>query len=259
MSKTISTMPKLAVHRRATPAVAALSLLVAACGSIVLETDNDRVRGSGEVTTETRSITEFERIVLAGEGSVLLEAGPDGQIEIETDDNLLTHLRTDVSGDTLTISTELGTDIDPMSGVTYRLGCPEITAVVLSGAGTIDLASCATQGRLDMELPGAGTILAPDLDASTVRASLPGAGSIVATGRVDLLEVVLAGAGEFDGRDLRAGDASVDSTGVGMTTVWATDELFVSLTGVGSVGYYGEPQVSSSVTGVGTIEALGPK
>ena len=44
-----------------------------------------------------------------------------------------------------------------------------------------------------------------------------------------------------------------------MTTVWATDELFVSLTGVGSVRYYGEPQVSSSVTGVGTIEALGPK
>jgi hypothetical protein len=259
MTTTIATNPKVATHRLAASVVAALSLLVAACSSIVLETDNDRVGGSGQVTTETRSITEFERIVLAGEGSVLLEAGPDGQIEIETDDNLLTHLRTDVSGDTLTISTEPGTDIEPTSGVTYRLGCPEITAVVLSGAGTIDLATCAATGRLDIELPGAGTILAPDLDASTVRASLPGAGSIVATGRVDLLEVVLAGAGEFDGRDLRADDASVDSLGVGMTTVWATDELFVSLTGVGSVGYYGEPQVSSSVTGVGTIEALGPK
>ncbi len=259
MATTISANPMVAARSLAVAVVAALSLLLAACNDIVLETDNDRVGGSGDMATETRSITEFERIVLAGEGSVLLSTGPDGQVEIETDDNLLTHLRTDVSGDTLTISTEPGIDIDPTSGVTYRLGCPEITAVVLSGAGTIDLATCATPGALAMELPGAGTIVAPDLEVSTLRASLPGAGSIVASGRAGLLEVVLAGAGEFDGRDLRADDASIESSGVGMTTVWATDELFVSLTGVGSVRYYGEPQVSSSVTGVGTIEALGPR
>ena len=148
MATTTATNPKVATHRLAPAVVATLFLFSAACSSIVLETDNDRVGGSGDVTTETRSITEFERIVLAGEGTVVLEAGPDGQVEVETDDNLLTHLRTDVSGDTLTISTEPGTDIDPTSGVTYRLGCPEITAVVLSGAGTIDLASCATTGRL---------------------------------------------------------------------------------------------------------------
>jgi len=237
--------------------VVALGLLSAACSDVL--TGSDRVRGSGEVTVETRPIAEFERIVLAGEGHVLFGAGSDGLVEIETDDNLVIHLLTDVSGDTLTISTETGIDIDPTSGVTYRLDCPEITAAVLSGAGIIDLATCATTDRLQIELPGAGTIVAPDLDVSTLRASLPGAGSIVAAGRTDRLEVVLAGAGDFDGRDLRANTASVESLGVGTTTLWATDELFASVTGVGAVFYYGEPEVNSTVTGIGTIEALGPK
>jgi len=245
------------VSRRVAVMMVVLGLLAVACGDV--PTGSDRVRGSDEVTVETRSIAEFERVVLAGEGDVLLGNGSDGLVEIETDDNLLTHIRTEVSGDTLTISTEPGIDIDPTDGVIYRLGCPVITAVTLSGAGTIDLADCATTDRFQIDLPGAGTIVALDVDITTLRASLPGAGSIIATGRTDRLDVVLAGAGDFDGRDLRADAVSVESLGVGTTTLWAVTELDVSVTGVGTVRYYGEPEVNSTVTGVGTIEALGPK
>ncbi len=237
--------------------VVGLCLLLAGCSDLL--TEGDRVRGSGEVVVETRSIADFERVVLAGEGDVLFGAGSDGFVEVETDDNLLTAIRADVSGDTLTLSTEPGTDIDPTNGVTYRVGCPIVTAAVLSGAGTIDLAGCTTDDELQIELSGAGTILAPDVEASRVSISLSGAGGIVATGRTDRLDVVQSGAGDFDGRDLRADGASVESLGAGTTTLWAVDELYVSVTGVGTVRYYGRPEVSSTVTGVGTIEALGPK
>ena len=221
--------------------------------------DSDRVRGSGEETIESRPFADFERIVLAGEGGVLFGTGSDGLVEVETDDNLLVHIRTDVSGDTLTISTEPWIDIDPTSGVIYRLGCPSVTAVVLSGAGSIDLAGCATNDRLEIELLGAGTIGAPALEVSALQASLPGAGRIAATGRTERLDVVLTGTGNFDGGDLRADIASVDSLGVGMTTLWVTTELDVSINGVGGVRYFGEPVVDSTVTGVGSIQALGPK
>ena len=243
--------------RRRVAMVVLLGLLVVGCSDAL--TGGDRVRGSGEMLVEARSIAEFERVVLAGEGGVLFGTGADGLVEVETDDNLLIHIRTDVSGDTLTISTDPGIDIDPTSGVTYRLGCPLISAVVLSGAGTIDLAGCATPGQLEIDLPGAGTIIAPDLDVSVLRASLPGAGTIVPSGRTDRLDVVLAGAGAFDGEDLRADAASVESLGVGMTTLWVVSDLYVSVTGAGSVRYYGEPEVRSTVTGVGAVEALGPK
>lgn len=246
--------------RVAMSVAAAALLLVAGCGDIGIgDGGGDRVRGSGEVIAETRSVAGFEGIVLAGEGQVLFAAGSDGLIEIETDDNLHSLIQAEVSGGVLTISTEQGVDIDPTDDVTYRLGCPEISSVTLSGAGTIDLDGCGTTGRLELELAGAGTILAPSLDVSTVRVLLPGAGSIEAAGSADRLEVELAGAGEFDGVDLQATDGSVMSSGVGLTSVWATDNLDLRLTGVGSIRYYGEPSVTTTVTGVGTVEWLGPK
>lgn len=249
--------PRTPTHRRVATA-ALLCVLAPACGD-VFDDGANRVRGSGDVIVETRPIDDFDRITLAGEGTVLVGRGTDGAVEIETDDNLLTHIRTNVSGDTLTISTESGLDIDPTDGVTYRLGCPDITSAELTGAGTIDLAACTTTDELELEVRGAGTITAPELDLSTLQVSLPGAGSIDTTGRAAHLDVALTGAGDFDGSELETDTAEVESVGIGTTTVWVTSDLDVSVTGVGTVRYYGEPAVSSTITGVGTIEALGAK
>ncbi|MDH3731794.1 MAG: DUF2807 domain-containing protein [Acidimicrobiia bacterium] len=239
------------------PVFAALvGLLGAACGDI---TTSDAERGSGEQSTDTRSVGAFERVVLAGEGQVLFATGPDGFIEIVTDDNLVEFIETDVSGSTLTISTEQNVDIDPTADVIYRLGCPELTEVVLTGAGSIDLAGCATTAELELELTGAGSIMAKDLNVSRVHASVPGVGSIVASGTTDRLDVVLAGAGDFEGADLQATDADVESLGVGQVTVWATDNLDIELLGVGQVRYYGQPAVEETIAGVGRVESLGPK
>lgn len=238
--------------------ISALCLLSAACGDIDLDS-GDRVDGSGDVTTETRSIGEFVRVVLSGEGHVRFTEGADGLIEIETDDNLMTHIRTETSGDTLTISTDPDVDIDPSDGVVYRLGCPELRGAVLSGAGSIDLADCHTTDQVALDVSGAGTILAPGLDAATVDVQLSGAGEIEADGRTDRLTVELSGAGNFVGDDLHAVDADVRVSGAGTAALWATGTLDLRLSGVGSVRYFGEPSVMQTVTGVGAVESLGPK
>lgn len=237
--------------------LAAVSALAVACDGSTLV--GDRVRGSGDVAVETRTIADFDRVVHAGEGAVLLDAGPESRIEIETDDNLLDHIETEVSDRTLTIRTERDVDIDPSDGVTYRLPCPPISGVTLAGAGTIDLAGCATSGRLELTLSGAGTVSAPGLDVSELRVSLPGAGSVELDGHADRIDLQLSGAGDVEAVDLRAVEANVDSTGAVSASLWATDRLELRLTGAGSVRYHGEPSVTSTVTGVGRIEALGPR
>ena len=247
-------------NRRVTPIVcslAAASLLLVACGDSVL--GGDQIRGSGDVTTETRPIGDVDRIVLAGEGAVLLGTGADGEIEVETDDNLHDRIETEVSDGTLTISTDDGIDIDPTDGVIYRLGCPRISAATLAGAGTIDLSTCTTTGRLELTLAGAGLIRAPDLDVSELQASLPGAGSIEVDGVADRLELVLSGAGDIEGVDLRAAEANVDSTGAVSASLWVTERLDLRMTGAGSIRYHGDPSVTSTITGVGRVETLGPK
>lgn len=243
-------------------AVAVAVFTGAACGDAGIDIDvgsNDRVEGSGDVTAETRSIDDFDRIVLAGEGEVVFAVGSNDVIEIETDENLLEFIDTRVGDGTLTISTQRNIDIDPSDGVIYRLGCPLLTGAHLSGAGTIDIADCATSDQLELTLSGAGTIRAPEVGVALLQVSLPGAGEIIAEGDADRLELALSGAGSFDAADLEVVNAQVRSTGVGSTVVWVTGELDVELTGVGSVRYYGEPSVSQSVTGIGLVESLGSK
>ena len=94
---------------------------------------------------------------------------------------------------------------------------------------------------------------------SELRARLPGAGSIEVDGEADRLELALTGAGDLDAVDLRAADASVDSTGAVNATLWVTDRLDLSMTGAGAVRYHGDPSVTSTITGVGRVETLGPK
>ena len=232
-------------------------LLTAGCS---FETgDGERVRGSGEVITDTRPLDEFARIDLAGEGAVLFDEGTDGQIEIDIDDNLVDLIETEVSDGALTITTEPGNDIDPSEPVTYRLGCPEVVEIIISGAGSVDLAGCATSSILSLELSGAGTIVAPDLRVKQVLASLSGAGTIVAGGTAYQLDVAAAGAGAFEGSNLQTNAVAVDASGVADVTVWAADELTMDVSGSGTVRYWGEPNVGETTTGVGSVKPLGPR
>lgn len=241
---------------------ALLAVAFAGCGDdldLDLSGSSERVEGSGAVIEESRDLAEFDAVDLRGEGLVELGAGADAMIEIETDDNLVPLIDTDVVDGTLVISTREDTVIDPTDDVVYRLGCPLLSTVTLTGAGTIDLATCTTDSVLELVLLGAGTVAAPVVEAEELRADLLGAGTIRALGSVEVLDVSLLGAGEFDGGDLRATRANVAAPGAGSATVWVTDELDVSVPGVATVRYYGDPELTSSVVGVGNVESLGER
>ncbi len=232
-------------------------LLIAACGDVDVDLGRD-VDGSGTVITETREVSDFERITLAGEGSVIVTVGEPASLSIETDDNLLQHIETTVRGNTLVIETEDGIDIDPSDSVIYRVSTRELTGLTLAGAGDFDVAS-ADADSFSITLSGAGDVNVGALTAPELDVEISGAGRVELAGDVSTLDVTLTGIGNYEGADLRSARADVSTTGAGSATVWATDDLSATITGVGSIDYYGSPQVTQTVTGVGTISGLGDK
>jgi hypothetical protein len=241
-------------------ALATLALVATACSGIDFgDSGTDRVAGSGTRLTETRAVGGFDRIVLAGEGDVVVTTGAAAEsLTIESDGNLLDYIESKVSGDTLTLSTRRGTDIDPSNGVTYRVDVVALAGVELSGAGSITVDDVRVDA-FDVRLAGAGVIDVSGLDVSLLDAALPGAGTISLAGTATTQDVELPGAGRYDAGDLASASVTVASGGAVAATVWATDELSITSGGVGSISYYGNPSLDQRVTGTASVERLGDK
>lgn len=244
------------------PALIFTLLLVAApvaltaCDDVSLTSDAARVSGSGTIVSETREVSTFERVVLAGEGHVIVTPGSQPSLEIETDDNLLPHVVSSVQGGELVLSTEEGVDLDPSNTVTYRVGLPAITGIELLGAGALDVGRVETD-RFEVLLAGAGNIRVEAVVADRIDVTLGGAGSIGLSGEVDLQVVDLPGAGNYRAENLQSAAAEVRSTGAVGATLWAVDRLDITASGTGSIRYYGHPTIDQSVTGTASIESLG--
>ncbi len=215
-----------------------------------------RVPGSGTIVTESRSVPAFDRIALAGEGEVVVVAGDEPSLTVETDGNLLGHIETAVAGRTLEIATERGIDIAPSRGVVYRVTTPSVTGVTLSGAGSVALGRWAAD-EFSVVLSGAGDVSIERLDARSLDVVIAGAGRVEVAGRVETQHVTLPGAGSYEAAGLESDHASVSASGVGSAVLQVASDLDANVSGAGSIDYYGSPRVAVSVTGTGTITQLG--
>jgi len=66
----------------------------------------------------------------------------------------------------------------------------------------------------------------------------------------------MSGAGSYSAPKLESRRASVDLRGAGHATVWAVEDLDVTIRGLGSVEYYGSPTVKKNVSGLGSVTSL---
>lgn len=230
---------------------------LAACDNGIV-VDIRGIEGSGTVVTEARDVAVFSHIRLAGEGRVIASTGEAPSLSIETDDNLMALIESNVRGGVLELATQRGVDIEPSGSVVYRVTAPEITSLTLTGAGSVELDE-ADVARFEIALSGAGSITVGRLDADHLDVSIAGTGSVGVAGRVTSQGIDVPGAGDFDGSGLESAEATVNASGVGSATVWVTDLLEANVSGVGSIRYYGSPQVAETVTGVGSVNRLGDR
>ena len=88
------------------PLLLPLTLIpLTACG-VSIDWDGPSVAGSGAVTTDTRTVSAFERVDVGGEYDVVIRVGTTRSVVIEGDDNLLPLIRTEVREGTLHIDSE---------------------------------------------------------------------------------------------------------------------------------------------------------
>ena len=229
-------------------AIAVLPLSACALGTL---------RGSGKLVTETRSVNDFNRVSLSGSGKVIITQGEEESLTIETDDNVIDYIASEVKGGTLTLGTKSGKSVSP-TRLRFTLSVKDLVGLKVSGSGDITSASLDTD-RLEIGVSGSGDIQIDSLTAKALKIGISGSGHVELAGKSPTQEVTISGSGNLRAADLQCETAKVTISGSGSATVWATESLNARMSGSGSVKYYGSPTVSSKRSGSGKIHGLGDK
>jgi hypothetical protein len=214
------------------------ALLVGIAVGLLIQDDvfqgspSNGVQGSGVAATQARELPPFGSLELAGSNIVSVRVGGKQSVIVRADDNLLSHVTTEVQGGTLVIGNTPGsfTTKSPMS---VHVSVPALES---------------------LELTGSGIVSVDDLEAARFAVALPGSGVVRASGTATRLDVTLAGSGDAQLARLVAREVSATVSGSGRILVTATESLDAAVPGSGAIVYGGDPaHVTTNVTGSGAV------
>ena len=114
-----------------------LILLAVASTACIPSVQPRLIKGSGNVILEERDVSGFDQIVMAGAGQIIITQGDRESLSIETDDNLLEYISTEVTGDTLEIdftkdiilSSGARNSLQPSAGFIFRISVIDLEQV----------------------------------------------------------------------------------------------------------------------------------
>jgi hypothetical protein len=221
--------------------------------ALTLNSCIDSIDGNGEVVKKKRTISSFNKINISGGYEILINQGADELLEIEADENLLELIETEVTNNTLFISSK-----QPIGrSESLKLYVTTVNLIDIDVSGAIELSNKGTfkSEKLNIEVSGAADINL-DVNIESLTMSMSGASETNLTGEADNFEIELSGAGELEAEKLKTRNTSIDISGAGSATVYAKKTLDVSVSGAASVKYKGSPKVTQNISGAGSVEKL---
>ncbi|KXJ40837.1 MAG: hypothetical protein AXA67_08175 [Methylothermaceae bacteria B42] len=202
-------------------------------GVVVGEGSSNVVSGNGKRSVQTRSLPCFSEITVKAGVDLVIRQGKSCEAKIDADSNLHPVIATDVRGKQLIISANRS--FQSQGPVQVEVTTPRLERLEIGGSSDVTLESIRSPVLIIL---------------------LSGSGEIKGQGQVDQLELLAEGSGDFDLKNLKAGDVHVKISGAADAQVYASRSLKVDIDGAGDVIYYGHPaRIEKNISGAGDVEA----
>jgi hypothetical protein len=241
------------VSRIVRAAVLCGALLLAAFSGFALGARENVVNGSGILRTESRTVAAFTAIVIEGSGNVTLSQGGTQSVSVETDDNLLPLVKTEVRAGVLYLGFKEGVKPVHVSQLEFLISVPQLSALKISGSGNLHATTLIRSDALILEISGSGGIYS-ELDVGRLEVTISGSGGITVEGKTDQLSVTISGSGSMQGRDLVSGAAEVTVNGSGEAVINARRTISIIVSGSGRVAYGGGAKAAVTSSGSGVVQ-----
>lgn len=212
-----------------------------------------KVKGNGNVITQTRTVNNFDEVSIGGSFDVVLVDGQEGKITIEGEENLLPYLITEVKGGDLKVKFKDNTNIRTTKRFTVTIPFEDIESIGLGGSGNVKVEKTIKTEDASFSIGGSGNITAI-VDADTVKASIGGSGNINLEGTSNKLKCSIAGSGNVKAYDLKTDAVKASIAGSGDVRVTVKNKIKANVVGSGSVYYKGNPKyIDTNSVGSGDV------
>lgn len=239
------------MFRRLFVILSLLSIILISCSDDDNPVSRQKITGSGNLITESRTIPPFNSINLVTVGNVQLTQGATQSVSVTVDDNVMDYILTTVSNGVLTISSDTGvnvTDFDLILNITMI----DLEDLTLTGVGNIISAGTFNADVVDLLLHGVGNI-DMSLNVDRLNSIFSGVGNFQLLGSADRHQIIHSAVGNMNAYSLVTDTTIAVLSGVGNAYVFANDTLDATITGMGSLYYKGDPAVHQTITGQGRV------
>lgn len=202
---------------------------------------NKKIKGNGNVITETRTTSGYDGITAGGSFEVILVKGKEGKITIEGEENILPYIETEVDAGILKIKYEKNINIRTTKRLTVTVPFKDIESIALAGSGNISSKDIIKANDLSVSLGGSGNI---DLkiDSDTTKTNIGGSGNIELSGTTNEIKCSIAGSGSIRAYELTTNEVNANIAGSGSIKITVKEKINAKLVGSGSIYYKGNPK-----------------
>lgn len=190
--------------------------------------------GNRNVITQTREVGTIEGLSVTGIFKVIFTQGEPQSLKIETDENLIDKVTTEVHGNIL----ELGTkgSINNPSRLNVYITAKSLKSLEMSGASKFTTTNKIVTPVLKAELSGI-TTASMNTDAGNLTCDLSGVAKLDLEGAGDLLTADVSGTAKLTASKYEVKEAKVDVSGVGSAYINALNSLSMDASGASKINY----------------------
>ena len=238
----------------------AFSTLACQCGwfaPIQYEHSHEVLVGSGNIETQEKPLTGFDRVEASHVFQVEINQGEDFSVVVRIDDEVSEFVQVAKQGNTL----KLGLKPDrtyTFQNVTLEatITMPELTGVSLSGASHAQVAGFKSTRDLNLDVSGTSSV-AGDIEAGAVTCELSGASTINLEGSASDLVVNASGGSIVKLSEFPTANADIEASGASTVTVNVSGTINANVSGASRVYYLGNPTLG--IVDTSGAASIGPK
>jgi hypothetical protein len=176
---------------------------------------------------QVRQVPSFKAVKVSGAVSIYVRQGPTTEVKVDARPEVLKHLRTEVSGNTLTIYRDKEfslMDIVRSKKVKVYITTPRLEGIEVSGASDVQGETPIRADDFRIAVSGASDVTLT-LHANSVSTEASGASDVRLDGRVERQQVRISGSSDYRASDLRSEKADIEASGASDAYVYVDEEL----------------------------------